>query len=198
MSGRKPRKDELDLWSRVARTANEIPKEHRNRPKTPEIANPRKAPAPKADPPRGTEMSFKLSGRPARMAHDLIPEVTEHLSGQPVRMDRKAFRTMQRGKMKPDGRIDLHGMTLDRAHTALTRFILSAQASKKRLLLVITGKGKNRDPGGPIPVRHGVLRHQVPEWLRLPPLSNAVLQITPAHISHGGTGAYYVYLRKSR
>ena len=55
-----------------------------------------------------------------------------------------------------------------------------------------------RDEGGPIPVRHGVLRHQVPQWLSMPPLSSAVLQVSQAHISHGGGGAYYVYLRRHR
>ena len=80
----------------------------------------------------------------------------------------------------------------------LSRFILSAYADGKRLVLVITGKGKERDDGGPIPVRFGVLRHQVPQWLALTPLSSAVLQITQAHDRHGGGGAYYVYLRKNR
>lgn len=197
MSGRKPRKDELDLWSQVAQTARARPTSAR----MPDIAKPPPGFQHKtADAPPDTRLqtSFKLTGRAGKMAHDLVPAVTEQLSGQPVSMDRKRFRTMQRGKLKPDGRIDLHGMTLDRAHTALTRFILSAQASNKRLLLVITGKGKHRDEGGPIPVRYGVLRHQVPEWLRMPPLSTAVLQITQAHVSHGGEGAYYVYLRKAR
>ncbi|MCZ4263335.1 Smr/MutS family protein, partial [Limimaricola sp. G21655-S1] len=41
-------------------------------------------------------------------------------------------------------------------------------------------------------------RHQVPQWLALQPLAQAVLQVTPAHISHGGEGAYYVYLRRIR
>jgi DNA-nicking Smr family endonuclease len=113
-------------------------------------------------------------------------------------MDRKTFGRMTRGKLKPEARIDLHGMTLDRAHGALTRFILSAHANGKRLVLVITGKGKDRDDAGPIPVRYGVLKHQVPHWLTTPPLSSAVLQVMPAHISHGGGGAYYVYLRRQR
>ena len=65
-------------------------------------------------------------------------------------------------------------------------------------MLVVTGKGKDRDTGGPIPVRHGVLRHNVPQWLRMPPLASLVLQITEAHLKHGGGGAYYVYLRRQR
>jgi DNA-nicking Smr family endonuclease len=89
-------------------------------------------------------------------------------------------------------------MTLDRAHPALTRFILSAHGNGKRLVLVITGKGKLRDDDGPIPVRFGVLRHQVPQWMSMPPLSSAILQVTQAHLKHGGGGAYYVYLRKPR
>ena len=113
-------------------------------------------------------------------------------------MDRKAFDQMKRGKLRPEGKIDLHGMTLDRAHPALTRFILGAQAQGKRLVLVVTGKGKQRDDGGPIPVRFGVLRRQVPQWLSLPPMSSVVLQVTQAHLRHGGSGAYYVYLRRTR
>lgn len=105
---------------------------------------------------------------------------------------------MKRGKLKPESRIDLHGMRLDQAHGALVRFVLSSQASGRRLVLVITGKGKTREEPGPIPTPRGVLKHQVPQWLSLPPLAQAVLQVTPAHQRHGGEGAYYVYLRRGR
>ncbi|WP_371418219.1 Smr/MutS family protein [Roseivivax sp. THAF30] len=113
-------------------------------------------------------------------------------------MDSKAFTRMKRGKLKPDARLDLHGMTLDRAHPALTRFIFASQARGHRLVLVITGKGQREDPYDPAPRRRGVLKTQVPQWLRMPPLATAVLQISEAHIRHGGGGAYYVYLRRLR
>lgn len=125
-----------------------------------------------------------------------LPSISDQVQKAPVQMDRKSFDQMKRGKLKPEGRLDLHGLTLDRAHPMLVQFIMSSQANGKRLVLVITGKGKSRDDGGPIPVRFGVLRHQVPQWLALPPLSSAVLQITQAHDRHGGGGAYYIYLRK--
>jgi DNA-nicking Smr family endonuclease len=48
----------------------------------------------------------------------------------------------------------------------------------------------------PIPRPIGALRHQVPHWLRLPPLSLAVQQVAEAHLKHGGSGAFYVYLRR--
>jgi hypothetical protein len=69
-----------------------------------------------------------------------------------------------------------------------------------RLLLVITGKGRggDREDYGPIPIRRGVLKQQVPGWLTAPPLGPLVLEIREAHQRHGGGGAYYVYLRRPR
>ena len=113
----------------------------------------------------------------------------------PARMDHKTFGKMKKGRLKPDARIDLHGKTVDEAHGLLTAFILSRQGRGDRLVLVITGKGE-RD--GPAPVERGVLRRQVPHWLALPPLSSAVLDVSPAHRRHGGEGALYVYLRSLR
>ena len=107
-------------------------------------------------------------------------------------MDARSFGKMKRGKLVPEGRIDLHGMTLAEAHPALIGFILAAHAAGKRLVLVITGKGRERDGHN----RNGVLRHQVPQWLTMAPIGQAVLQIAPAHLRHGGHGAYYVYLRR--
>lgn len=131
-------------------------------------------------------------------AHSLAPSIHDQIRQAPVQMDQKSFGKLKRGKLRPEGKIDLHGMTLERAHPALTGFVMSAHAQGKRLILVVTGKGKMRDEGGPIPVRHGVLRHQVPQWLSMQPLRSVVLQVAQAHVSHGGGGAYYVYLRRHR
>ena len=92
--------------------------------------------------------------------------------------------------------IELHGMRQQEAHGALLGFIARAHREGRSLVLVITGKGKHGQDIGPIPQRMGVLRHQVPQWLRLPPLGQAVLQVSEAHLRHGGSGAYYVYLRR--
>ncbi|MCW8843082.1 MAG: Smr/MutS family protein, partial [Rhodobacteraceae bacterium] len=114
----------------------------------------------------------------------------------PVHMDKKAFGRLKRGKMHPDAKLALHGMTQDQAHPALIGFVLRAHGSGKRLVLVVTGKGKTKSDDGPIPVRRGILKHHVPQWLSMPPLGPLVLQVVEAHISHGGSGAYYVYLRR--
>lgn len=184
--------EERALWDRVAERA--IPLD----PKRPEQTTDRTKPKPK--PRRSEPMPDFRVGQSANTArsHDLLPGVTDRLSRAPVQMDHKSFGKMTRGKLKPEARIDLHGMTMAEAHPELVAFILGSQSLGRRLVLVITGKGKDRDDGGPIPTRHGVLRHQVPQWLALPPLNHAILQVTPAHLKHGGHGAYYVYLRKQR
>lgn len=193
MTRKRLNKDDLQLWQKVTERTEKLDLDQLFRP---EID------APPPTPPQIRKTTSVLLGKPnpkpRRNTHDLVPSVPDQLRQSPVQMDSKAFGKLKRGKIKPDGRIDLHGMTLDRAHPALTKFILGSHARGRRLVLVITGKGKMRDEGGPIPVRHGVLRHQVPQWLSMPPLASAVLQVSQAHISHGGGGAYYVYLRRQR
>ena len=129
---------------------------------------------------------------------DRAPDPARALDAAPPQLDGRTHARLRRGKLRPEGRIDLHGMTLAQAHPALTRFLLTAHADGKRLVLVITGKGKDRDDGGIMPVRRGILRHQVPDWVRTAPLNTIVLQLTPAHFRHGGDGAYYVYLKRAR
>lgn len=147
--------------------------------------------------PRPVTPTFRIGEKAAVIrAHDLSPSLSDSLQAAPVRMDAKAFARMTRGKLAPEARIDLHGLTLAEAHPELIRFILTAQGHGMRLVLVITGKGKRGPDHGPIPQRMGALRHQVPQWLRQPPVGQAVLQVAEAHLKHGGTGAYYVYLRR--
>ncbi|MBB94704.1 MAG: DNA mismatch repair protein MutS [Rhodobacteraceae bacterium] len=196
MTRRKLTPEEAALWEQVAARTERMHPDRKPSETPKPKPKPKKAPQvhrPDIDP---FAVGQNAAHRPA--PHDLKKPVSERLAGASLSMDRKAFTRMRRGKMVPEARIDLHGMTLDRAHPALTRFILRAQADGKRLVLVITGKGKRGDDSGPIPRPRGVLKHQVPDWLSRPPLAQAVLQVAEAHISHGGTGAYYVYLKRSR
>lgn len=193
---RRLRPEEMDLWRRVADTT-----ERMHKPRTRDESKSRvKSSAPKKKVTPDPIPSFQMgqSSDAPGTSYDLMSTVSDRVRNAPVRMDRKTHTRMTRGKLKPEARIDLHGMTMDRAHPALTGFIMRSASEGKRLVLVITGKGKDRDEDGPIPVRRGVLRHNVPHWLSVPPLSQLVLQITSAHVSHGGGGAYYVYLRRLR
>ena len=195
MARKKPRHlspEERALWDEVAKSARPM------RPDRPQTAQ--EAIAPKPAPDRAKIDRFDLGERAQTRLpdHSIAPKIEEEIARAPVSMDRKRFTQMKRGKMRPEARIDLHGLTLAHAHPVLMRFILESVAEGRRLVLVITGKGRTRQNDGPIPERHGVLRHQVPHWLHTPPLKAHVLQISEAHVKHGGLGAYYVYLRRAR
>jgi DNA-nicking Smr family endonuclease len=183
--------EERQLWDAVAKTTRTSRK-----PQVPEVDP--LAVAPFVLPPIPEPvMPFRLGERALSAAvNDLALPLSVALSRAPLQMDARTHARMTRGKLVPEARIDLHGMTLAEAHPELIRFVLNAHADAMRLVLVITGKGKDRDDGGPIPRRMGALRHQVPQWLRLLPLGPVVQQVAEAHARHGGHGALYVYLRR--
>lgn len=150
--------------------------------------DPARRPIPRPTPERASAPSITF---------DLTPDPHSALDRAHPHMDRRRFESLRRGRLSPEARLDLHGMTAERAHAALISFILGAHASELRLVLVITGKGRPPEEGY-FPARHGVLRHNVPHWLAAAPLGPRVLQVAPAHRKHGGAGAYYVYLRRRR
>lgn len=196
MAARRVRPDELELWQKVAKTTRRM---QTNKASDIPLAS-RSARAPAPEGPRPQIAPFEIGSRSngTSQLHDVLPGLSERVAQAPLSMDKKTFGRLKRGKLRPEGKLDLHGMTLEQAQPALSRFILTAQAEGKRLVLVVTGKGKHRDDGGPIPTRLGILRHAVPQWLARPPLAQAVLQVSEAHLRHGGGGAYYVYLRRRR
>lgn len=106
-------------------------------------------------------------------------------------LGRRMKSRVARGREAIDARLDLHGHTQDEAHAALLRFLRNASARGHRLVLVITGKGR---AGGEM----GVLRRQVPQWLGLAEFRALVIGYEQAHIAHGGEGALYVRVRRSR
>lgn len=179
--------EERALWNKVVEKATPL-----KTPAEPSVPRLSKE-TPRAAPPKPI-VPFTIGAKPAPRP----TTAADRPSLPPIAMDRKAYNVLSRGKLKPEARIDLHGMTLDQAHPELVRFILSTHAAGKRLVLVITGKGKTSRDDGPIPARKGILRHHVPQWLAQSPLAPCILQITQSHRRHGGDGAFYVYLRRRR
>ncbi|TNE41633.1 MAG: DNA mismatch repair protein MutS [Alphaproteobacteria bacterium] len=121
-------------------------------------------------------------------------------------LDRRSAQRVRRGKIEVEGRIDLHGMSQAEAHDALIRYLLSASAHGSRVVLVITGKGRKGRAGhfweeGPRDFfdgrGEGILKAQVPLWLRQSPLRERIFSVQEAHPRHGGSGALYVFLKKS-
>jgi DNA-nicking Smr family endonuclease len=116
------------------------------------------------------------------------PRVPSRKAPEPG-LDKNTARRFERGELPIDSAIDLHGLTQARAHEALDRFIAGAVKAGARVLIVVTGKGKQGE---------GVLRRHVPEWLKLGPHASRILRLAPARVQHGGDGAYYVLLRRNR
>ena len=116
-------------------------------------------------------------------------ELSIHQSQLSHPIEQRIVQKLAKGRVTIDSRIDLHGMTQDRARFALLDFLQMAQRADHRIVLVITGKGNEGK---------GVLRQAVPEWLHLPAFNSLVNGFRASHASHGGDGALYVRLRKSQ
>jgi DNA-nicking Smr family endonuclease len=106
-----------------------------------------------------------------------------------AKLDRRSKSRVARGRIEIDARLDLHGMTLERARTRLAGFLREAQARGHALVLVITGKGT---------AGRGALKHEVPHWLALAEFRALVIGFEEAAINHGGSGALYVRIRRRR
>lgn len=110
---------------------------------------------------------------------------------------------LKRGKIEPDAKLDLHGMTQAQAHDRLASFLRRAFEHELRCVLVVTGKGAPaaREPAGFAlheRSKAGVLRTMVPRWLEEAGLRPLIVGVQAAHQRHGGEGALYVYLRRQR
>ncbi len=112
-------------------------------------------------------------------------------AGIPAGVDRRTMDRLRKGRLRPEARIDLHGMTADAAHSALSGFLASAQAAGKRCVLVITGKGSLKQGGG-------VIRRELPAWLNTAGNRSRVLGFAQAQPADGGGGAFYVLLKRKR
>ena len=111
-------------------------------------------------------------------------------------LDKRTAQRMKRGKMKIDAKLDLHGLYQDEAYKVLKEFLSNAWNSKKRCLLVITGKGLHQGTSATQP--RGVLQKIVPCWLNEEPSRSKILAFSYATRSDGGVGALYVLLKRQR
>jgi DNA-nicking Smr family endonuclease len=177
----KPRRRKLDekertLWDQVTRSV---------RPLARGVAVPA---APASTPTRAA---------PSTHARCVVPK-TAPVPKPPPRLEpleRRQKQRLARGVEPIDARLDLHGKTQGEAYAALLRFLRRAQTDGARFVLVITGKGAGTRDNW---IERGVLRRQVPLWLKLPEFRAYVTAFEQAHVGHGGEGALYVRLRRQR
>lgn len=157
-------------------------------------------------PPREKAGKKKEAGAPAaaRPVERIVlkPAALKALETAPKetpQLDKRTETKLRKGQMAIEGTLDLHGMTQARAHDALNGFIIAAQKSGKRCILVITGKGNSkRGTEDWLESKPGILKQKLPQWLDMPPLNRLVLRHVQAQAAHGGSGAFYVYLKRDR
>ncbi|WP_341632346.1 Smr/MutS family protein [Sphingomonas agri] len=167
--------EEADLWARVAATIRPLSRE--NLPPRAPGEQPRQASAP-ANPPT----------RPRR---------TGHAGSKPVSIAERTLdgswdKKLRSGSVEPDRTIDLHGMSLDRAWSAIDRGLDDAIRSGDRVILLITGHHR---PGEP-PVQRGKIRAAVHDWLAASRHASDIAAVRGAHGRHGGGGSLYLILKR--
>ncbi len=107
--------------------------------------------------------------------------------------DRDLARALSRGRLAPEATLDLHGMTLAVAERAVGQFLERATQRDFRIVLIVTGKGL-REEGGRLV--GGRIRAEFVGWLNRADNRSRVRSVRPAHPHHGGSGAFYVLLRR--
>jgi DNA-nicking Smr family endonuclease len=99
---------------------------------------------------------------------------------------------LRSGALEPDRTIDLHGMNLDRAWTAIDRGLDQSIARGHRLVLLITGHHRP----GEQPIERGKIRAAVHDWLAASRHAQDIAAVRGAHRRHGGGGSLYLILRR--
>ena len=97
--------------------------------------------------------------------------------------------------------IDLHGYTLEQANKAVEKFILKSFEEKIGKLIVVTGKGIHSDvEKNPYVSKDlSILKYSVPEYINNNQnLMKIITDIQDASVEDGGSGAFYVFLKKNR
>lgn len=101
--------------------------------------------------------------------------------------NRAGEKRVRRGHLEIGATFDLHGHTQTSGRAALMRFLHKAHARGDRTVIVVTGMGR----GG-----EGVLKRALPEWLADGEVRHLIAGYAQAHQSHGGAGAFYVFLKR--
>lgn len=187
--------DEAKLWHRVAKTTKPIAPRRAG----PNIILPPielVSPMPAPQEPELPHVALKR----AKAARAVIKPQSPPTRIKPsctLLADASGHKKVRRGKLDIDARIDLHGMRQIEAQSALVSIITRVRANNGRCLLVVTGKGAPIDPGEDfITPQPGVIRRRLPEWLNGAGIREHVSGFSPAHAKDGGSGAFYVLLKR--
>ena len=102
-------------------------------------------------------------------------------------------------KSKKTRSLDLHGKTLDEANQIIENFIRKSYEDKVHKLIIVTGKGlhssNEKDPY--VSKDLGILKYSIPNFLKNnAELMKLISNISEASIEDGGSGSFYIFLKK--
>ena len=106
----------------------------------------------------------------------------------------------KQNKVKKTKSLDLHGYSLDDANQVIENFIQKSFKEKVSKLIIVTGKGlhSNNEKDPYISKDLGILKYSVPEFVKNNlELMKIISDIKEASIEDGGSGAFYIFLKKN-
>jgi len=104
-----------------------------------------------------------------------------------------------KNKIEKKRTIDLHGFTLDQANKTIESFINKSFKDEVSKLIVVTGKGlHSKNESNPfVSKKLSILKYSIPEFIKSNDfLMKKIIEIKDADIKDGGSGAFYIYLKK--
>ena len=104
------------------------------------------------------------------------------------------MKKIRRNKVFVEKTLDLHGYYEKEAFEVFNNFISSAYNNNIKLVLVITGKGKSSNNGS----YGGVLKNAFLQWVVSDECKPYILSFNESLPCDGGSGAYYIYLRRKK
>ncbi len=102
-------------------------------------------------------------------------------------------------KSKKTRSLDLHGKTLDEANQIIENFIRKSYEDKVHKLIIVTGKGlhSNNEKDPYVSKDLGILKYSIPNFIKNnAELMELISNISEASVEDGGSGAFYIFLKK--
>jgi len=118
----------------------------------------------------------------------------EKLPNKDIRLQKKKISLKTRS-------IDLHGYTLDHANQLIYDFIINCYKDDIRKIIVVTGKGlHSQNEKNPYVSKDlSILKYSIPEFIENNiDLMKMIIEIKDAKVEDGGSGAFYIYLKKKK
>ena len=137
-------------------------------------------------------MNSKISEKDKKNWEDFLSNDEKLPNKDAFEFEKKAEKTRS---------LDLHGKALDEANQIIEDFIKQSYQDKIRKLRIITGKGlhSNNEKDPYVSKNLGILKYSIPEFLKNnPELMKIILKIKEADIKDGGSGAFYIFLKKNK